>query len=248
VGLDGAPFTNTLNISSSLVNNKVGVGLMFISDQFGVNSNTEIISMYSYKLALTEDLNLSFGIQVGQMSYRHDFSKLTQNQAQSDPDLAFADDFTKVNFGTGLFLTGDNFFIGASVPRIKNIDVANNAGDDITRYYKHIYISGGYIFNKGSMLAFKPSFLLKTVNGQTSVDLNAHIFINETLWVGATSRNFDTMGISSQINIGDQLRVGYSFELPMNSLGTLAYGTTHELMVSYDFELLGAHFLEKRYY
>jgi type IX secretion system PorP/SprF family membrane protein len=100
LGLEGAPFTNTLNVSTSLVNNRVGVGLLVIKDQFGVNKNTELHMMYSYKLNLNQSTSVSFGIQVGQMSYKHDFSILNQNQSLLDPDIENEADFKKTNFGT----------------------------------------------------------------------------------------------------------------------------------------------------
>ena len=129
IGLEGAPFTNTLNISTSLVNNRVGVGLLLIKDQFGVNNNTELHMMYSYKLEISQSTTMSFGIQVGQMSYRQDFSTLNQNQDLLDPDIANQDDFKKTNFGTGIFLSGDNYYFGVSIPRMLDIDVVNNNGD-----------------------------------------------------------------------------------------------------------------------
>lgn len=248
LGLEGAPFTNTLNISTSLVNNRVGVGLLIIKDQFGVNNNTELHMMYSYKLELSQKTTMSFGIQVGQMTYNHDFSILNQNQDLLDPDIINQDDFKKTNFGTGLFLSDDNYYFGVSIPRMLDIDVVNNSGDNVTRYEKHTYLSGGYFFNSLSTVGFKPSFLLKFVDGGlSSIDLNAHVLINETIWVGATSRNFESFGVNGQLIIGDQLRLGYAFELPLNSLSKTAFGT-HELMVSYELELFGKHDLGKRYF
>jgi type IX secretion system PorP/SprF family membrane protein len=248
IGLDGAPFTNTLNVSTSLVGNKVGVGLLLIKDQFGVNNNTEFHMMYSYKLELTTSMTMSFGIQIGQMSYNHDFTTLNQDQGLLDPDIVNQADFKKTNFGSGIFLSDDNYYFGVSIPRMLDIDVINNNGDNVTRYNKHTYLSGGYFFNDFSTVGFKPSFLLKFVEGKlSSIDLNAHVLINEAIWVGATTRNFESFGVNGQLFIGDQLRLGYAFELPLNSLGKTAF-STHELMVSYDLELLNVHNISKRYF
>ncbi|MCF6247875.1 MAG: type IX secretion system membrane protein PorP/SprF, partial [Desulfobacula sp.] len=112
----------------------------------------------------------------------------------------------------------------------------------------HTYLSAGYFFDGLSVVGFKPSFLLKFVDGNlSSIDLNAHILINEAIWVGASTRNLESFGVNGQLFIGDQLRLGYAFELPLNSLGKTAFGT-HELMVSYDLELFNKHNLSKRYY
>jgi hypothetical protein len=135
-----------------------------------------------------------------------------------------------------------------SIPRILNIDVVNNAGESVKRYNKHTYLSGGYFFKLLSGVGLKPSTLLRFVDGKlSSLDLNAHFLINETIWVGATTRNFESFGVNGQLIIGDNLRLGYSFELPLNTLGRTGFGS-HELMLSYDFELLRPHDLDTRYY
>ena len=41
-GIEGAPVTNTLSLSSSLLHNKLGAGILLLSDKYGVNKNTEI--------------------------------------------------------------------------------------------------------------------------------------------------------------------------------------------------------------
>ncbi|SMG53429.1 type IX secretion system membrane protein, PorP/SprF family, partial [Marivirga sericea] len=50
-GIEGAPTTNTLNVTTSAFNNKVGLGGTLIYDTYGINSNTEFNLAYSYKIA-----------------------------------------------------------------------------------------------------------------------------------------------------------------------------------------------------
>ena len=95
---------------------------------------------------------------------------------------------------------------------------------------------------------FKPSVLLKVVDGQpASIDLNASFLLKEALWVGTTIRNFNAIGLNGQFEVNDQLRLGYSFELPLNSISANAFGT-HELMVSFDMEVFSGHAIGRRYF
>jgi type IX secretion system PorP/SprF family membrane protein len=245
-GLEGAPITNTLNISSSFMSNKMGAGLLLVSDQYGINTNTEMQLMYSYRIEMNNSRVLSFGLQGGYINYSYDFEKL--NLEQVDQALIIADqNVSKTNFGTGVYFKTDNYFVGISVPRILNAAV--NDGDvKSTRYRRHYYVSAGYIFDQLMSVKFKPSLLLKVVDGQpASVDLNASFLLKEVLWVGATVRNFNAVGINCQFEVSDMLRLGYAFEQPINALSNNAYGT-HELMLSVDLEIFDHHARGRRYF
>lgn len=246
IGVDGAPVTNTLNISSSFLMNKVGAGLLVVSDKYGASNNIEIQAMYSYRIEMLNGRSLSFGLQTGYINYKYDLSKL--NQEQEDQALLSTDDnVSKTNFGTGIYYKTDNYYLGVSIPRILNADVED--GDtNSTRYQRHFYISGGYLFDQLISVKFKPSVLLKVVDGQpASIDLNASFLLKEALWVGATVRNFNAVGLNGQFEISNQLRLGYSFELPLNGLSDNSFGT-HELMVSYDLEIFSGHAIGRRYF
>ncbi|HNP18562.1 MAG TPA: type IX secretion system membrane protein PorP/SprF [Fulvivirga sp.] len=245
-GIEGAPITNTLNLSSSFLSNKVGAGLLLVSDQYGINTNTEIQLMYSYRIEMNNGRSLSFGLQTGYINYKYDFDKL--NQEQTDPELVISDDnFSKSNFGAGVYYKTDHYYLGVSVPRILDTDVKD--GDvKSTRYKRHFYVSAGYLFDQLLAIKFKPSVLLKVVDGQpASIDINASFLLKEALWVGTTLRNFNAIGLNTQFEINNQLRLGYSFELPLNGLSNNAYGT-HELMLSLDLEIFNGHAIGRRYF
>lgn len=246
VGLEGAPVTNTLNLSSSFLSNKLGAGIIVVNDKYGASNNTEIQLSYAYRIEMLNGRSLSFGLQTGYINYKYDFNKL--NQEQADQALVIADDnVSKTNFGTGVYYQTDNYYLGISIPRILNAEVED--GDvNSTRYRRHLYVSGGYLFDQLLSIKFKPSVLLKIVDGQpASIDLNANFLLKEVLWVGTTLRNFNAVGLNGQFEVSDQLRLGYSFELPLNGLSNNAFGT-HELMVSYDLEIFSGHAIGRRYF
>lgn len=246
VGLEGAPQTNTLNASASIINNKVGVGLLVSRDAYGVNKNTEYQLMYSYKIDLLNGRSLSFGLQTGYIDYRYDYDNLVLEQSDQALELVDAE-VTKVNFGSGIFFKTNQFYLGASVPRMLNME-SRSANGTTTVHQRHYYVSAGYVFDQFIALKFKPSALIKIVEGQPiSVDLNASFLLLESLWVGATIRNFNAVGINSQFEFNDMFRLGYSFEYPLNAVGTNTFGT-HELMFSVDLELFKNNAIGRRYF
>ncbi len=230
-GIDGAPVTNVLSLSSSL-GERVGVGTSLVSDQLGINTTTEFQTAFSYKVMRTPNGELSFGLQGGLINYRYDYSKLNI-QSLDDEDLDLdRTQFSQPNVGAGLFFHNENFFAGISVPRIMNVVVGDGVQSS-TRYMRHYYISGGYVFNNNlkSSIRLKPSFLLRVApGGNHALDLNFHMLFKEVLWAGVTVRNFSAVGLNTQFQVGQRFRFGYSFELPTNTLISQTYGT-HEFSI-----------------
>lgn len=246
VGLPGAPKTYTVNASTSLVNNKLGLGVLLTSDNYGINKNNNFQVLYSYKIDLLNGKVFSFGLQSGYERFRYDFDALLLEQA--DPSLVIQDNnIGKFNVGAGVFFKTKQFYLGVSVPKLINNQYENNGINSILTQ-RHLYVSAGYVFDPLISIKFKPSFVLKIVEGQSvSLDLNASILLLETLWVGVTLRDFNTAGLNMQFELGDMLRLGYSFEMPFNELSVNNFGT-HELMVSIDLELFNNHAAGRRYF
>jgi hypothetical protein len=48
--LEGSPTTYTFTANTSIVNGKVGLGLMVLNDKIGITDNTEVQASYAYKI------------------------------------------------------------------------------------------------------------------------------------------------------------------------------------------------------
>lgn len=226
-GLEGQPNTFNLNGSTSLVDNKVGVGFMFSHDQIGNTKNTEVNASFAYKLDLGHDRTLSFGMQAGLLNYRIDNSDLN---VFDEDDAAFMNNErgTKLNLGAGLILKGQDFLIGLSVPRL--LPTTFEAGEsEFELYNQHYYLFGAYVFYLNEQMKFKPTALVRALKGApASVDVGANFIFNSIHTAGVFTRNFKTYGILLQTLYREKFRFGYVFELPTNkSVGTNF--TTHEI-------------------
>lgn len=248
VGIEGAPLTNFLSFSTS-VGNRFGIGGMLISDQLGVNQNFESQLAFSFNVIETPGVILALGVQGGLINYRYDYSKLNLEYLDDeDLDMSLTQ-YTKPNFGAGVFLKTDNFYIGLSSPRILNVDI-NDGLVSSTRYQRHFYLSGGVLINNSfnSSVRIKPSFLLRMVpEGSMALDVSLHALFLETIWAGITVRNLSAVGINTQIQISQRTRLAYGFELPTNALLTRNYGT-HELSLLIEFSPLGSQHKIFRYF
>lgn len=231
-GLEGAPQTNTVNVHSSFFRNRIGVGLTLLNDRLGVNSNDEVSLAYAYKVQFRRSV-LAFGLQGGIVTFKYDYNKLNSDITDDPSFNPIQDSFSQVNFGAGVFYKREKMYLGVSAPRIKEVET-NDGVISSTRYRRHLYVSGGYVFDQVFAVKFKPSFLVRMVEGQpTSLDLNGSVLLNETLWLGLTLRNLNALGLNAQFTLRNRFRFGYSFELPSNNLITSGFGT-HEIMLGID--------------
>ena len=232
LGLTGAPQTNTFSAHSSFFKDRIGLGVLVVNDRLGVNSNNELSFAYAYKVRFRRSV-LSLGLQGGMTSFKYDYTKLDFEFINDPAFLPSLETFSRANFGTGLLYASETFYFGVSIPRMRDVTV-NDGVINSSRYKRHMYISSGYIFDRNRKVKFKPSFLVRLVDGQDpSFDLNASILLNDELWVGVMARNLNSYGANIQFNFAGRLRLGYSFELPSSALISSTFGT-HEFMVGID--------------
>jgi len=238
-GVPGSPQTLNANGHISLLNNKVGAGLMLISDKIGYTTTNEALASYSYRIRLTKEKILAFGLQGGVSNYQFDNSKLNP-QDPSDPLFQGSLSQFKPSIGAGVILKNDRFFIGLSVPRMLKATF-QAAGQQPVLYTQNFYLMGSYIIFINERLRLKPSVLVKKVIGSpTSVDLNVALVLNENILVGALTRNLNTYGVFMQAYIKNFFRFGYVFEVPTSqSVGTNF--TTNEITLGFRMDVFRFH-------
>lgn len=237
-GFDGSPTTYNVNGHTSLFDNRMGVGLIIVKDNVGVNSNTEVHGTYAYRLELDQHY-LSFGLQAGFISYKSANSDLNPFDP-NDPAFQENQNYNKPSFGAGIILHSDRYFLGLSVPRMLKAQVTI---EDLETelYSQHFYAMGGYVFYLNEHVRLKPSVLLKSVKGSPiSTDVNFALNLNERYTAGIYTRNLNAYGLMAQIKFADSYRFGYAFEIPSGkSVG--ARFTTHELSFGLNMAMFAFH-------
>ncbi|MCP4520265.1 MAG: type IX secretion system membrane protein PorP/SprF [Cytophagales bacterium] len=233
--------TYLLNAHSSLPLDKMGVGLTYVQDNFGIQQNSELTIAGSYRIKM-EHNTFAFGLQGGFVNYRLDYSKL--NQKEFGADVAFQADedginnITRPNFGFGAMYLTKRYFLGFSIPRL----IESNHEVGYSLYLRHYYGLAGYVINLRKV-KIKPSVLVKAVEGgAVSYDFNTSVLIYNTVWVGASLRDFSDFALMGQLSLSRYLKVGYSFEVPFNEDIRKAGGDniqlpTHEIMINMNFKV-----------
>jgi len=237
-GFDGNPTTLSAGAHMSLLQNKLGAGLMIINDKIGENTNTQVTGTFAYKLHISPGKLLSFGMQAGFINYKMDPSQLTL-QDITDPVFAPVSQL-KPNIGAGIMLKSDRYLIGLSVPRLVNSSF-DLGGQKINVYQQHYYLLGSYLFFLSENVILKPSVLLKAVAGSpVSTDLNVNVIFKRNYSAGVYTRNLNTYGLMAQFSFLENFRISYAMEVPTNnSVGTRF--VTNEIMLSVRTAVLRFH-------
>lgn len=232
LGWDGAPNTQFLAFHGPVLRQNVGLGGNIAYDRIGSRTSFNAMANFAYHMRLNEDnLRLSLGLSGGFQQFGYDFGGLTV----TDPtDANYLNSYrqTKVNFGFGAYLYDKNFYAGVSLPRLIKRSMDTIGGNAFLQ--RHLFVTGGYVYNLNSVIDLKPSVLLKyTANGPLIADLNFSVHLYNKFWIGALYRTTDCAGINFAYQIKDWCSAGYSFDFPLNGKMLNQWGT-HEVMISFD--------------
>ncbi|MEP0984746.1 type IX secretion system membrane protein PorP/SprF [Ekhidna sp.] len=246
VGIEGAPSTQTLSVHSPLLNDRIGLGLLFVRDEIGITRQNSIFGAYAYRVDFGF-ATLSMGLQAGFSDYRSNQSELNPN----NPDMTLDEDYNsglKPNFGTGAYLYSDRFYVGASAPMLVNHNFFDENNEEKKDQRKHYFLMAGYVFPLNSSLMLKPNILFKAVQGAPmEMDLNANLLIEQIIWVGVSYRSFDSVDALLELQVNEQLRIGYAHDFTTSDLRKVNRGT-HEIMVNYVFAFKNKKTITPRYF
>jgi type IX secretion system PorP/SprF family membrane protein len=242
VNFPGAPQTFSFSGHTSMVNGRVGLGLLVNNDKIGSYTNQNIYGFYSYKIRMAMG-TLSMGLQAGINLLHADFSSLDLANPD-DPSFVASSGF-KPNFGAGLYYNQKNFFVGFSVPFIMNNAISNdleNAVDQIkeARYY---FLRGGTIFpiTRDEVVKFNPSVLIRAQEGQPlSMDLNAGFVFYDAMSVGLSWRSGDALISFVDFKLSEKFHFAYSYDWTSSGIRKYSNGS-HEFMINYRAKIAKSH-------
>ncbi len=239
-GFDGNPVTMNAAGHIALADNKMGAGLVLLQDKIGSDETTEVQLTYGYHLQLKSDLKLSFGLQGGTVNYQTDYNDLTYDP--NDPKLTPVSEW-QPTIGTGVMLSSERFLVSVSVPKmLKPSDDADSTATGL--YNRNFYVMGAYVFNPSTRIRLKPYLLLRSAtHAPSSLDVGVQMTSDNAYTLGLFTRDLNALGFLAQIKVGDMVRFGYVFELPIGeSVGTRF--TSHEFSASVRLKALRFHDIE----
>ena len=251
INFKGHPSTQTFSFQSPLKSDNVGIGLNMIVDKVGLEKKISVNIDYSYKILLSEITSLRFGLKGGFTNYSNNLLMYEQ-YPDLIPDGAFQTNIENKfmpNFGFGLYLSSEKYYLSLSLPRI----IENNYQSNVTNFttkseVRQFYFAGGAIYKIAENIQFKPTFMTKTVVGTPfQYDLSANFLLAEKFWIGGMYRSGDAFGVIAQWIVNNNLRFGYAFDFTTTELQNYHNGI-HELMISYEFNYSKRRYTSPRFF
>lgn len=242
LGFDGAPMSQSLVLSTPLLNDVLGIGANFQNDHIGPTNIFTGNVDFAAKVKINKHSKISFGMSFGLRNYSRNLSGLN---AYETNDYAIDNNTQSqliFDLGAGILYTNKRFYVGASMPRILNTHFNDNSStiELGAKEKQHFFLTAGTAFDLGKTVECKPSTFIKVVEGtMPQFDLTAMFVFNKKFEVGAMWRSSDAAGILLGYTINRNFRVGYSFDWSYG-LRTFQYNFgSHELMLRYDLHKKG---------
>jgi len=263
IGIKDAPMTQNFNIHSPIKDNNIGLGLNMSLDQVNSSRAFNVYGAFAYRIPVfgkdkygKSKGHLAIGLQGGVTNWSADW---TQMNLENPADPAFQNlqpNLWLPNFGAGLYLQTEKWFIGLSSPMLISNQMRRNPDQNVpvAQQYRHYYFSAGAAIPLGSpRIVFRPTLLVKNVGlfldrntlnkitAPNEFDIDLAMVFNQMLTVGVGFRSAFELNISSydsadfwvSLRLNNGLRIGASYDYSLTEMQGPGKGSL-EFMLGYD--------------
>ncbi len=231
-GFEGAPVLNLLCIDGKPEDKKVSLAFLVANQRKGILSNTNAMATYAYRLNLSEQTCIKFGLSLGIFDQSINYAKVVVANT-TDPGLFNTAQRRSVADGNaGIAVEYQKFSAGIAVPQLfaGRINYNDNAG---TRSYyamtRHLAVSAKYDVQL-NQITLSPNILLRMVkNAPLQYDAGISLNWNKQVWGGITYRSAYALGITAGLTLNRRCSVGYSYDYVIGPIAPYA-GTSQEIL------------------
>lgn len=224
-GFDNAPNTLSFTAHTPLKNKKVNLGVVVISDRFGITEHLKASLIYAYRFKIRKG-NLAFGLLGGVDSYKTNWNKIHTTETNDPSFTSVAQRNITPEAGFGMYYHSKNIYIGLSAPSIYNKDIS---------LYRTVLFNAGGLINISKDFKIKPSLLIKYIfNSPVDINVSSTFYWKDVIGLGI-GYTVNTAWIAYvDLKINDQFRFGYAYDYNTNLLNKFSAGS-HEAMLRYLF-------------
>jgi len=243
LGFDGAPSTSLFSADGafSFFGANHGVGLSFMNDAYGFESNLGIKVDYAYRLDLGNGklgLGINLGILNKAMKPEWNIPEGIDglDDVQGDPSIPQNEE-SRVGFdmGLGVFYRSENIFFGISTTHLNQARIRyENAEPYLVRHY---YATGGYRLQLANPLfEIMPMFVLKSDGKTNQFYLNTLVRYNKRFWGGVSYRASDAIVGIVGVEMFNGVKLTFSYDFVTSKISKYSSGS-QEFSVGYCFDL-----------
>lgn len=238
-GLEGAPQTSFLTVDGPLKQKDMGLGLKVFTDVTDILSRVGAMANYSYKYTINDSSHVLFGLAMGVLGNKIDFSKAIIKDS-NDPFI-FQQSRSKTVFTAdlGVAYIWKRLTVGFAVPQLFGNRVKYPLFNDNNSYYNFSRHYDGTIkyefdIDKARGITAFPLVMLRYVKGAPfQYDINGVVDWKNKGWVGLTYHSTYAFAISAGARYKN-FSVGYAFDIGVSKIRSYI-GSTSEFLLGYTF-------------
>ncbi len=230
--------TNYATFGALMKDGKSGIGLDLYSDYVGITSKLKAHLAYSYRIKLTETMNLRAGISAGVIDNRVNFGEaiIADN---NDPLLNQAPVSRKTNFdmSVGINYTWSNFQFGIAVPQVLGNQLFYDSLKTLSYTLERQFVANTsykYFFNKDKGISLTPS-LLAIYSPNLPLNYNGSLIFEwqKYGWIGGTYKSNYAVGVNLGVNLVKNLKIGLSYDVQINEVAAYNKMPNFEMLLHY---------------
>ncbi len=242
VGIPDAPMTNVISMFGPTVKQPMGLGGYIMYDVYGLTSVTILKGTYAYNYAITEDLKISMGLDLGIKQFKIGG---TGTVDQNDPVYKDGYVYTKVapDASWGTYVYSSTYHAGLAINNLfgNKLDYGEDTVYKKSKLKQNFYLHGGYKYNISREFAIEPTMVFRKYTASPiQMDLDVRAWYGKRqwdrtkLWGGITYRTGDAVCILIGIIYQRKIEFGYSYDMGINKLRAYNSGS-HEIMIGFKF-------------
>jgi type IX secretion system PorP/SprF family membrane protein len=221
VGFEGAPKTLFVNGHGTFFGPNTGLGAEIMHDEIGVTTDTKMLGNYAHHLRLNNNWRLALGIKAGVSSYSVDYNKLKIRNTNEFNSLKTAITNLDINFGAGLFVHSDKFYLGIGVPNFLETTYLDDYNATLSNSRPNYYLSTGYKFDLENDIYLQPSALVRVVYGAPINAMFAGTLNWQEKFYGSLNIDLNsTIGGFAGFRFAEKYLLGYSYDSSINKFST----------------------------
>ncbi|WP_299840251.1 type IX secretion system membrane protein PorP/SprF [uncultured Tenacibaculum sp.] len=239
VGVEGAPKTGTLGINTPLgIRRNFGIGFSAIYNELGPLKETHLYGDVAYKMSVSNNGLLSFGLKFGASIQSLNQSLLrfntSENFTNTIPNKTYA------NLGFGLFFSQEDFYVSLSLPNILstnffNVESTLDSPEEVSRN-STVFLGGGYVFTLSNTVKLKPAMMFRYSSKiPVALDISSSVFINDKIEFGISHRIKESIALITALNVNKNIRIGYSYDFSTSN--AFNSNGSHEILLLYSVNL-----------
>lgn len=238
-GFEGATINNYLTVDGKIMKEKGGIGFQLAQQQHGIQQQISSSLSYAYGIRLLKDHYLRFGVSAGLLDNRIDKAAINVLQIDDPYLMTMRSNVSSFDMNVGLLYNYNHLKVGISVPQI----LGNKISYDPTKsrgYYRlsrHFMSLVQYDYDLNESIRITPAALIRMAPGAPiQYDLTAQATYLKKYWASVTYKSNYAIQFNIGLQLLEQFKLGYSYELITGSIKNYTSGIHHEILIGYTFK------------